>query len=228
MSALQDRDPHKDCELHHACAPLDQARLVVLALHGRYGASADILKLVEQVDVPDVAWVAPQAAGRSWWPESFLAPLATNEPGLSSALGQISAIADQLQEQGFGAEHIMLTGFSQGACLILEHAARHPRPWRGIVSMSGGLIGSGEGDGKPCDALNNYAPKQFDYKSKLPAVPIHMGCHENDPVIPIERVQRSAKVLRDLGAQVKLHVSPGKMHGILERDISVLRSALLA
>ena len=227
MSDLYDRDPHINCDLHYACATLDQARLVVIALHGRYGRSADILKLAEQVNVPDVAWIAPQATGQSWWPNSFLAPLAMNEPGLSSALNQVSAIADHLQEQGFKSEQVVLTGFSQGACLVLEHAARHPRPWRAIVAMSGGLLGSGEGDDKPRKSLNDHAPKLFEYSGKLPRLPIYMGCHENDPVIPIKRVQHSAEVLRRLGAQVELHVSPGKMHGILPHDISVLRNVLL-
>ena len=132
-------DPHQDCELHYTRTTFDQARVVVLAMHGRFGVAADILKLADQVNVPDVAWIAPEAAGRSWWPQSFLAPLALNEPGLSSALNRVSAIADQLLERGVKPEQIVLTGFSQGACLVLEHAARHPRPWRGIVSMSGGL-----------------------------------------------------------------------------------------
>lgn len=228
MRELHRRDPHQDCELHYACAALDHARLVVLALHGRYGKAADILKLVEQVNVPDVAWIAPEATGRSWWPESFLAPLAMNEPGLSSALRRISAIADRLQVQGFKPEHIVLTGFSQGACLILEHAARHPRPWRAVVSMSGGLLGSSEGDGKPRVSLNDHPPKQFEYSGELSGLPIHMGCHEGDPVIPVARVQRSAEVLSHMGAQVKLQVSPGQMHGILPSDISALRSVLLA
>ena len=200
----------------------------MIALHGRYGRSADILKVAEQVNMPDVAWIAPQAIGQSWWPNSFLAPLAMNEPGLSSALNQVSSIADHLQEQGFKPEQIVLTGFSQGACLILEHAARHSRPWRAIVAMSGGLLGSGEGDDKPRKSLNGHTPKQFDYSSELSSVPIFMGCHQNDPVIPIKRVQHSAKVLRSLGAKVELHVSPGQMHGILPHDISALRSVLTA
>lgn len=94
--------------------------------------------------------------------------------------------------------------------------------------MSGGLLGSGEGDGKPRDSLNGHTPKQFKYSGKLSHVPIHMGCHQKDPVIPIERVQHSAKVLRGMGAQVNLHVSPGKMHGIAQTDVSALRSFLLA
>lgn len=219
-------DPHHSCKLHKTGASLDQARLVVLAFHGRYGVAADILKIVNQVNVPDVAWVAPEATDRSWWPQSFLAPLVANEPGLSSALKRVSKVVDQLNMQGFKPEQIVLTGFSQGACLVLEYAARHPRSWRGIVSMSGGLLGSGEGDGRPRDTLNGHTPKLFEYSGKLLDVPIHLGCHRYDPVIPFERVQSSAKVLKNMGAQVILQSSAGKMHSIVQNDISALRRVL--
>ena len=196
-------------------------------MHGRFGGPADILKLADQVDVPDVAWIAPAATGRSWWPETFLAPLEMNEPGLSSALRRVSTVANQIHQQGFTSEQIVLVGFSQGACLILEHGARFAHPWRGIVAMSGGLLGSGEGDGTPREALNGHTPKQFRYSGKLLGMPIYMGCHQNDPVIPLKRVEHSANVLRAMGAKVKLNASLGKMHGISQDDITALREVLL-
>jgi len=221
-------DPHRNCELNHACAPLDRARLVVLAAHGRYGAASDILKIAEQVNIPDVAWIAPQAASRSWWRASFLAPLEQNEPGLTSALDLLSAVTDDLAGQGFGPDRIVLTGFSQGSCLMLEFAARNPRPWRGICAMSGGLMGTSEGDDAPCDALNGHAPKRFDYIGTLKGVAVHMSCHTGDPVIPIARVQESSNVLRAMGAVVNLEICPGKMHGVLPGDPAALRTMLSA
>ena len=221
-------DPHKDCALQYAGAPIEAARRVVVALHGRYGKPADILKHAEAVDVGGVAWVAPQAAGKSWWGESFLAPLCMNAPGLGSALRRLTMITDFVQEQGFGPHQIVLAGFSQGACLALEHVARHPCAWGGVVAMSGGLLGVGEGDGAPREALNGYAPKTFEYAGDLTGLPIHMGCHRDDPVIPIARVKHSAEILRGMGAKVNLEIAAGKMHGVLKQDIAALRALLRA
>lgn len=223
---LQNNDSHRDCDLHYAGAPLDRARLVVVAAHGRNGSTKDILKLSGQVDSTDVAWVAPQATNGSWWGESFLAPMSKNEPDLTSALNLVSEIIDDLHRKGFGAESILLTGFSQGACLMLEHVARNPKPLRGVVAMSGGLIGSSEGNGIPCTRLNGFAPKKFNYDSNLTNLPIHMGCHIDDPVIPIARVRHSADVLRGMGAMVNVVSSPRKMHGVLPEDILALAKLL--
>lgn len=216
-------DPHRNCSLHYVGAPMKQARLVVVAVHGRYGKTDDIMKFANQVDEKDVAWIAPQAAGGSWWTESFLAPLSRNEPGLSSALNRLTAITEDLAQQEIGPERIILTGFSQGACLILEHAARYPKPWRGIVAMSGGLIGCAEGDGRPRDELYGYGSKRFDYRGDLAKVPIHMSCHAEDPVIPATRVRHSADVLGRMGAQVALDICVGKMHGVVPSDIQALQ-----
>ena len=219
-------DPHLNCPLHFAGTALTDARLVVLAAHGRYGVPGDILKLAEQVNVRQVAWIAPQADDRSWWSETFLAPLAMNEPGLSSALKRFSVIMDSLARDGFGPEKVILVGFSQGACLVLEHVARHPRKWRGVVAMSGALLGTSEKAESPRDSLNGHVPKKFNYDSHLAGIPIHLGCHTDDPVIPIARVRKSKAVLRDMGAAVTLREAQGRMHGIIPGDIEALRALI--
>lgn len=215
-------DPHQNCALRYAGAPVSSARLVVLALHGRYGAPGDILKYAAQVGVADVAWIAPEAVDRSWWGHSFLAPLSDNEPGLSSALNRLSAIIEGLGQDGIGPEQICLFGFSQGGCLILEHTARHPRPFHGVFAMSGGLLGSAEAGGAPRAELLDHVPKRFDYAGDLSALPIHISCHTEDPVIPQARVTHSAAVLRAMGAAVALDLCPGKMHGALPSDTQKL------
>jgi len=223
---LLQTNPHQHCALHYAGAALDQARLVVLAAHGRYGVAADILKLVDQVERPDVAWIAPQATDRSWWGESFLAALSDNEPGLTSALQRLTAIVDDLSTKGFGPEKIVLVGFSQGACLVLEFAARYPNDWRGIVAMSGGLLGTSESHKDPEETLNGHRPKRFDYQGSLKGIPVHMGCHKKDPLIPVARVRKSKCVLANMGADVTLHMEEGQMHGILPSDIAAIQGML--
>ena len=140
-------DPHVGGSVAWGGAPLARARLAVVMLHGRGGSARDMLDLAEHFAIPDIAYLAPEAAGHSWWPQSFLAPLAANEPGLSTSLRAVARLMEQLKGEGFGPERTVALGFSQGACLALEYAARAGRPLRAVVGLSGGLIGTGEVDG---------------------------------------------------------------------------------
>ncbi len=182
-----------------------------------------MLRLAEHLALPDAAFLAPAAAGGSWWPASFLAPLTANEPGLSSALDAFRTLIGRLQDSGVGTDRIVPMGFSQGACLALEYAARSGRAFKGVVGLSGGLVGTGEAGGPPADALYGYAPKRFDYHAPLAGGPVFLGCHERDPHIPLARVHESARVFERLGSAVTVEVLPGAGHGIVEEEVRALR-----
>jgi phospholipase/carboxylesterase len=220
--------PHAGQRLATAGAPLARARLVVVILHGRGGSPEDMLRVHAHFALPDVVAFAPAAAARSWWPDSFLAPLAVNEPWLSSGLSIVKALLDDLGRAGFGPERVALTGFSQGACLALEAAARLARPFHAVAALSGGLVGTGEGDGPPRDDLYGRAPKAFDYVGRLDGVPVLIGCHERDPHIPLARVRESGDVLGRMGADVETLVIPGAGHGVVAEEAAWLRGRLNA
>ncbi|WP_306132040.1 alpha/beta hydrolase [Roseivivax marinus] len=220
--------PHAEQRLASAGAPPDRARLVMVMLHGRGAGPEDMLGLHDHLALPDVAALAPAAASRSWWPDSFLAPLGANEPGLSSGLSAISALLDDLERAGFGPERTVLAGFSQGACLALEAAARLARPYRAVAALSGGLVGTRDVDEAPRPDLYGRPDKRFDYDGSLADVPVLIGCHERDPHIPLARVHRSAEVLTGMGAAVYTHVIPGAGHGIVHEEIAWLRGHLNA
>ncbi|WP_324754183.1 alpha/beta hydrolase [Roseovarius sp. Pro17] len=219
-------DPHGQGRVLSGGAPLTRARLAMIILHGRGGAPEDMVRLGDHLGLPDIAVRAPEAAGNSWWPDSFLAPLASNEPGLSSALGVIGKISDELAEEGFGPERTVVLGFSQGACLALEYAARAGTPFACVAGLSGGLVGTEDGGGQPQAALYNQIDKKFDYDGRLDGTPVLLGCHERDPHIPLARVKTSEKVFNDLGAIVTTQIYPGAGHGIVEDEISALRTIL--
>ncbi len=219
-------DPHGQGRILTGGAPLSRARLAMIMLHGRGGAPEDMLGLADHLGLPDIAVRAPQAAGNSWWPDSFLAPLAMNEPGLTSALAVIGNISDQLTAEGFGPERTVILGFSQGACLALEYAARAGIPFAGVAGLSGGLVGSGDGQSAPQAALYDQIDKTFDYSGRLDGTPVLLGCHERDPHIPLARVRTSEKVFNDLGAIVTTRIYPGAGHGIVDDEIKALRSML--
>lgn len=218
--------PHAGQRLVTAGALLQRARLAVVMLHGRGGAPEDMVGLAEHLALPDLAVLAPTAAGRSWWPDSFLAPLEANEPGLGSGLSVVSSLLDDLADQGFAPGRIALVGFSQGACLAIEAAARLARPFRAVAALSGGLVGTGDAGGPPLPELYNRPAKLFDYEGRLDNVPLLLGCHEQDPHIPLARVRESARVLRAMGGQVDTIVIPGVGHGIVADEASWLRKHL--
>lgn len=220
--------PHAGQRLVTAGAPLDRARLAVVMIHGRGGSPEDMVGLADHLALPEIAVLAPEAAGRSWWPDSFLAPLKVNEPGLGSGLDVVSNLLDDLKDKGFGPERIALVGFSQGACLAIEAAARLALPFCAVAVLSGGLLGTGEADGPPRADLYDRAGKRFDYDGRLDAVPVLLGCHERDPHIPLARVQESASVLEAMGASVDTVIIPGAGHGIVSDEVAWLRKHLNA
>jgi phospholipase/carboxylesterase len=225
MSTLP--DPHAGTPVQHAGADLRSASAAVVLVHGRGSSPADILGLARAVDRPDVAFLAPQAAGAVWYPQSFLAPLGANEPFLSSALRAVERAVTMAEGAGLPPERIVLGGFSQGACLALESAARSGRRLGGVVGFSGGLLGTVDDPDAP-PALRGvgglYADKRFDYAARLDGVPVLLRCSDVDPHIPLARVERTAEVFRALGAAVDLRVSPGGGHTVEPEGLAAFRS----
>jgi predicted esterase len=184
----------------------------MLMVHGRGARAEDILSLADEFAQPGFAYLAPQAAENTWYPNRFTAPISSNEPWLSSALAFIGDVFDQIVAKGFLSERIILLGFSQGACLALEFAARNARPYGGLVGLSGALIG-------PDDA-----PR--DYKGSLERTPVFLGCSDTDFHVPKERVGQTAEILRGLGAEVTERLYPNMDHTINQDEIDFVRGMM--
>lgn len=206
------QDPHAGQPVLHAGPPIADARIVAIMLHGRGASADDILGLAGEFSARDVAYLAPQAAGRTWYPYSFLAPMAQNEPGLSSALSMIERLVQTLQQQQVPAERIALMGFSQGACLTLEFAARHAQRYATIAGFSGGVIGP---PGTPRD-----------YPGTFDGTPVFLGCSDVDPHIPVERVHESGDLFVRMGARVDKRIYPGMPHTIVAAEIEAADALL--
>jgi predicted esterase len=189
-----------------------EARLAVILVHGRGSSAENILALADQFDVRDVAYAAPQADGSSWYPYSFLSPISQNEPALSSGLERLARLVGELEHEGLSADRVALVGFSQGACLALEFAARHARRYAGIAGLSGGLIGP------------PGTPRAYD--GSLDGTPVFLGCSDVDAHIPVERVHESAAVFRRLGAVVDERIYAGMGHTVNEDEIETVRILL--
>lgn len=207
------RDPHADQPIRRFGPEPRDARLTVVLVHGRGDSAGGILGLARAIDTPDVAFLAPEAAGRTWYPYPFLAPMEQNEPALSSALARIDTLIEMLEHDGIDTGRVVLMGFSQGACLSLEYAARHARRYAAVVALSGALIGP---PGTPRE-----------YAGSLGGTPVFIGCSDVDAHIPLERVRESADVFRRMGAVVDERIYPGMGHTINADELKAV-SALLA
>jgi len=198
--------------VHHAGPSLADADAVALLVHGRGGSAAGMLDLARAIGGDGVAWLAPEARDNSWYPFSFLAPIEYNEPWLSSALALLDRLIARCGEAGLPPERVALAGFSQGACLSAEYAARRARRYGGLVLLSGGLIGP---PGTPRD-----------YAGSMAGTPAFLGCSDVDPHIPVERVDETARVLEDLGAEVEERIYPGLGHTIVDDEVAAAREIL--
>ena len=186
--------------------PLNEASKVLIMLHGRGASAEDILSLGPHLNVKDYALIAPQATNNSWYPNSFLAPPALNEPWLSSALSLIKELVADINKNGIGSEHIYFLGFSQGACLTLEFVARNATKYGGAVAFTGGLIG------------DKIAPDN--YKGEFNQTPVFIGTSNPDPYVPVDRVHASASLLKSMGADVTEKVYNNMGHTINEDEIN--------
>jgi predicted esterase len=210
--AVDPADPHAGQPVvSRGPAPAD-ARLTIILVHGRGASADDILGLAGELGYEDLAYLAPQAAGGAWYPYSFLAPIPQNEPGISSGLGVLSRMIASLHDHGVRSQRIGLLGFSQGACLTLEFAARHADRYAGVFALSGGLIG-------PSGTPRNY-PGSF------AGTPVFLGCSDVDPHVPLERVRESGHVFRRMNATVDERIYAGLGHTVTPDEIRAIQEVL--
>ena len=195
-----------------AGSPLGQAKTAMILVHGRGATAEDILSLGRELGRPDLAFLAPQAEGHSWYPYSFMAPMEKNEPGLSNGLALLAHLVERLGAEGIPPERTVLLGFSQGACLTLEYAARNAQRFGGVAGLSGGLIGPPE------------TPR--DYPGSFDGTPVFLGCSDRDPHIPLARVKETTEVLTRMGASVTERIYPAMGHTVNDDELERVRELL--
>lgn len=207
----QTDDPHGEIDVIEDGAALETATAAVVSLHGRGATAHGIIDLPRQVAPESVALMAPQAAGLTWYPYSFLEPTERNEPHLSSALRAVERIVDTAAD-AVGYDRVLVAGFSQGGCLACEFVGRNGRKYGGLAAFSGGVIGDHIGRDR--------------YDGSLDRTPVYLGCSDIDPHIPVDRVHDTATVLEDLGADVTTEIFSGMGHTINDSEMVALRDMI--
>jgi predicted esterase len=204
-------DPHASQPVRTAGPAPESAAATLIMVHGRGAAAESILELHSELAIPNLAALAPQAAGRTWYPHSFLAPIPANQPYLDSALARIESLVADLLSRGIPSNRIALLGFSQGACLSTEFAARHPRRYGAILALTGGLIGPN-------------TPRQ--YPGTLEGTPVLLASGDPDPHVPFNRVEETRAVLAAMGAHVDMRRYPGLPHTVNVEELDLCRKIL--
>ena len=205
-------DLHAGGRVLHTGAPLAEAEGVVILLHGRGATAEDILSVEDAMNADSLAYLAPQAAGYAWYPNSFLADRESNEPYLTSALKKVESVVQIALDAGITRDKIVIGGFSQGACLSTEFVATHPARYAGMIAWTGGLIGPLGSD--------------VSHTGDLAGTPALLLSGDPDPHVPWSRVEESAAVLRSMGADVTTKRYPGKPHSVSPDEIALARELL--
>lgn len=201
-------------EIVYSGKALDEAKRALIFIHGRGATAESMLPLADHLDLDDFAILAPQATRNTWYPYSFLMPADKNEPWLTGALDLLDDMVGDLTKKGFSSEQIYISGFSQGACLSLEFAARNARRWGGIMAFTGGLIG---------EEINTE-----NYKGDFEGTPVFIGTSDPDPHIPVTRARDSARIIQSMNAQVKLEIYPDIGHTVIPEELDVANAFVLS
>ncbi|MBZ0307914.1 MAG: dienelactone hydrolase family protein [Anaerolineae bacterium] len=204
---------HQNQPILTAGKPLTEASAAMIMIHGRGASAESILTLADEFQQPDFAYLAPQAAENTWYPQRFIVPVEQNEPYLSSALQRVGEVIAHLEQHGIPAEKIILLGFSQGACLAVEYAARHAKKYGGVAVLSGGLIGE--------------KVTRDHYMGNFEQTPIFLGCSDQDFHVPAKRVHESTLILQQMGADVTERLYPDLGHTINQDEIEAVQQMMI-
>lgn len=204
-------DPHGDEPTVDQGEPLGKAPVLIM-VHGRGASPQSILDLVPRLGRSGWTYLAPTAAGRVWYPYSFMADRTQNEPGLSSGLDVLRALLQRVMRAGVPPARVVLLGFSQGACLVAEFALQNPRRYGGIIVLSGGLIGP----------PGSIAETQGSFKG----TPVFLGCSDVDPHVPRSRVDESARIFTKMGAITTCRIYPDLGHIVVDDEIAFAQAVM--
>ncbi|WAC13815.1 alpha/beta hydrolase [Dyadobacter pollutisoli] len=190
-----------------------EATKAIVMLHGRGGTAEDIISLKKVLNLEGIAIYAPKATNHSWYPYSFMAPVAQNQPALDSALDVVNEVVKEIEASGIAAENIYFAGFSQGACLTLEYTTRNAKRYGGVIALTGGLVGQ--------------VLTEENYRGDFAGTPVFISTGDPDPHVPVSRVKESIAILERMNAAVTYAIYPGRQHTISGEEIKLVNKTIL-
>jgi phospholipase/carboxylesterase len=201
--------------LREAGQPRGLAERAGILLHGRSRTKQEMLDLAAGLEIGGTRWIAPYADNGLWYPGRFMEPLESNEPFLTRSVERCHRLLQDASEGGrLDAGQLFIVGFSQGACIALEYALRHPDSCAAIVAFSGCLMGPAGTQWRQAEGKT------------LRGLRVFLTGSDMDEWIPEERTRQTAQVLASLGAEIEMHVYPSRPHMVSNLELAEARSFL--
>ena len=203
--------------MREAGQPRGSAQRAGILLHGRSRTKQEMLDLASGLEIGGTRWIAPYADDGLWYPGRFMEPLKSNEPFLTRSVERCHRLVSDAGEDGrLSPGQLFIVGFSQGACIAVEYALRHPGCCGAIVVFSGCLMGPAGTDWRPADGQT------------LRGLRVFLTGSDMDEWIPEQRTRQTAEVLQSLGADVEMHVYPSRPHIVSNLELAEARTFLQA
>lgn len=181
-----------------------------MLLHGRGRSPEEKIDLAARFGASEgLRWIVPRADTGSWYPNRFFDGCQANEPHLTKAVDRCHLAVEEAREGGrLAPGQLVIVGFSQGACLALEYAVRHPGRVGALIVLTGALI-------SPPDP-----------ETHLQGLRVLLTGSDVDDWVPEHYVHATARVLEERGAHVTLRMYPGRPHIVNEEEIAESRVLL--
>lgn len=192
--------------------PVANARVICVFVHGR-GQSPEEMQegVIRRLATPGVAYALPRAPGGSWYAARAVDALTdTVRDELGQSLVLLSKVIALAMQQNPDAP-MLLGGFSQGACLSLEHAFLHG-PWNGaLVALTGCRVGQ-MSDVRPAAGLD--------------VLPVYLTGGDADPWISVAAFAEAASCLGRAHVRLRADLFPGRAHEVSDPEIALLDGML--
>lgn len=194
----------------HTGTALQKARVACVFLHGRGQSPEAMLDHVVRHLPGDVAWVLPRAPGSSWYAARAIDPLTdTTRTELAAALSGLAAVMSDVREQTL--RPVVLAGFSQGACLAIEHTFTGASRADAVLAFTGCRVGTAA-DKRPAALLRE--------------LPVYLSGADADPWIPVTAFADASAELALAGASLRTDIFPCRAHEVSAAERAMLGSVL--
>ena len=198
----------------------------VIWMHGLGADGNDFAPIIPALQLPKtpIRFVFPHAPiqpvtinggmrMRAWYDISDGAIRREDEKGVRASQALIEALIAREKERGTAASRLVLAGFSQGGAIALQTGLRHSERIAGVM------------------ALSTYLPIADKFADEASGenhdAPIFMAHGSYDPVIPLDRAERSRDILQSLGYKVEWREYP-MPHSVCPEEVADIGAWLSA
>ncbi|WP_235679302.1 alpha/beta hydrolase [Aquibium microcysteis] len=194
-----------DTPLRFGVPAREAARLCVF-VHGRGQTPEEMVAhVLGRLPDDDTHFILPRAPGGAWYDARAVDPAsATTLAQLEAALDAVDACIAMASADGVPAERPVLAGFSQGACVVIEHAMRRNRPLGALAALTGCRVGP---------------PTEASPRRRLDGLPVYLSGSDADPWIPASAAFAAAADLAACGARLRAESFPGRDHAVCDAEI---------